>query len=250
MSSKVITAAILVIGNEILSGRTQDTNSNAIASALSAHGVRLMEIRVVPDIQGRIVEGVNTLRSAYDYVFTTGGIGPTHDDITADSIAAAFGVNIGVRQDAYDILLAHYGQENLTDARLRMARIPDDATLIPNPVSAAPGFILENVYVMAGVPQIMRAMLDNVISVIQGGAPILSGSIACNLPESALASDMEALQNAYPDLEIGSYPYYRNGVQGLSIAVRGVECEVVMRALNEMADILRSRGEEPLVNYP
>lgn len=248
--NRIYTAAVLVIGNEILSGRTQDTNTNTIARALSEKGIRLLEARVVPDITERIVEALNALRAQYDYVLTTGGIGPTHDDITADSIAAAFDVGIGIHQDAYAILERHYGSENLTDARLRMARIPDGAQLIPNPVSAAPGFHIGNVYVMAGVPQIMRAMLDYVVGGLQGGAEILSASLSCSLSESSMADAMTSLQEAYPALEVGSYPHFRNGVQGLSIAVRGTDKGALQKAILQMAEIVKSRGEEPEITMP
>lgn len=248
--NRTYTAAVLVIGNEILSGRTQDTNTNAIARVLSEKGIRLLEARVVPDITERIVDAVNALRAGYDYVLTTGGIGPTHDDITAQSIAAAFDVGIGIHQEAYAILERHYGAENLTDARLRMARIPEGAALIPNPVSAAPGFIIGNVYVMAGVPQIMRAMLDYVAGGLQGGAAILSASLSCSLPESAMAGAMGALQDAYPDLEVGSYPHFRDGVQGLSIAVRGTDKALLQKAILEMAEIVRNRGGHADITFP
>lgn len=247
---KTYTAAVLVIGNEILSGRTQDTNTNTIAKALSGHGIKLLEVRVVPDIADRIIQAVNDLRSRYDYVLSTGGIGPTHDDITADSMAAAFGVGIDVRQDAYDILLKHYGKDELSDARLRMARIPDGAVLIPNPVSSAPGFQLGNVYVMAGVPQIMQAMLDYVVRGLERGAAILSASLSCTLPESALADAMGALQDKYPDVEVGSYPYFRSGIHGLSIAVRGIDKDVLKAAIYEIAEIVKERGGAPEITLP
>jgi len=248
--NKVYTAAVLVIGNEILSGRTQDTNTNTIAKALSEKGVRLMEARVVPDIKDRIIETVNDLRTRYDYVLSTGGIGPTHDDITADCMAAAFGVSIDVRQDAYEILLRHYGKEDLTDARLRMARIPQGAELIPNPVSAAPGFRLGNVYIMAGVPQIMRGMLDHVVSGLNGGHSILSASLSCALPESALADAMGALQKKYPEIEVGSYPHFRGGAHGLSIAVRGINKDMLKAAILEMAGIVKDLGGAPELTFP
>ncbi|MFP4314533.1 MAG: competence/damage-inducible protein A [Alphaproteobacteria bacterium] len=242
------TAAVIVIGNEILSGRTQDINTSFIAEKLTGRGVRLEEVRVIPDVKEKIVTTVNEMREAHDYVFTTGGIGPTHDDITAESIAEAFGVEIDVNNDAFRMLEKHYGLEELTPPRAKMARIPHGATLIPNPVSAAPGFCLDNVYVFAGVPRIMQAMLEHVLDNLEGGDPVLSASISCSLPESEMAEDVGTLQEKYPDIEIGSYPHFRGGILGLSIVLRSPDKDILKQASDELVAIIKDRGEDPLVS--
>lgn len=213
-------ACLIVIGNEILSGRTQDENIRFIASALGEIGVVLGEVRVIPDVTETIVTTVNNCRSAFTYVFTTGGIGPTHDDITSAAIAQAFNVPIIIYAEARAILVKYYGQENLNAARLKMAEIPEGAKLIPNPVSAAPGFIMENVYVMAGVPSIMRAMFDSIKSELKGGAKISSKTLTAYLTEGQLAEGMAQIQNRFPEVEIGSYPFMKNGRLGTSIVSR------------------------------
>jgi molybdenum cofactor synthesis domain-containing protein len=219
------TAAMLVIGDEILSGRTRDTNTNYLATELTARGIRLMEARVVADNQPAIIAAVNALRTTWDHVFTSGGIGPTHDDITADAIAAAFGVNITHRPDAMALLTAHYQRANLpfNEARQRMARIPDGATLIDNPVSTAPGFTLGNVHVMAGVPKIFEAMVAGVLPTLTGGDPLLSQSLRVNRGEGEIAADFAALAAQYPELSLGSYPFTVNGVYGTNLVIRGTD---------------------------
>ena len=219
------TAAMLVIGDEILSGRTRDTNTNFIATELTARGIRLMEARVVADEQPAIIAAVNALRAAWDHVFTSGGIGPTHDDITADAIAAAFGVPITHRADAMALLQAHYVRAGLpfNEARQRMARIPDGAVLIDNPVSTAPGFTLGNVHVMAGVPKIFEAMVAGVLPRLTGGDPLLSQSLRVNRGEGEIAGPFAALAAAYPDLAMGSYPFTVNGVFGTNLVIRGTD---------------------------
>lgn len=219
------TAAMLVIGDEILSGRTRDTNTNFLATELTARGIRLMEARVVADEQPAIIAAVNALRAAWDHVFTSGGIGPTHDDITADAIAAAFGVPITHRADAMALLQAHYVRAGLpfNEARQRMARIPDGAVLIDNPVSTAPGFTLGNVHVMAGVPKIFEAMVAGVLPRLTGGDPLLSQSLRVNRGEGEIAGPFAALAAAYPDLAMGSYPFTVNGVFGTNLVIRGTD---------------------------
>lgn len=219
------TAAMLVIGDEILSGRTRDTNTNYIATELTARGIRLMEARVVADDQPAIIAAVNALRGAWDHVFTSGGIGPTHDDITSDAIAAAFGVPITHRADAMDLLTAHYERSGLpfNEARQRMARIPDGAILIENPVSTAPGFSLGNVHVMAGVPKIFEAMVAGVLPTLTGGDPLLSQSIRVNRGEGEVAGQFGALAAEYPDLTMGSYPFTVNGAFGTNLVIRGTD---------------------------
>lgn len=219
------TAAMLVIGDEILSGRTRDSNMHHLANELTRHGIRLMEVRVVADEHADIVGAINALRTRWDHVFTSGGIGPTHDDITADAVAAAFGVAIGVRDDARALLAAHYQRAGMefNTARQRMARIPDGAGLIDNPVSTAPGFTLGNVHVMAGVPNIFQAMVASVLPTMTGGAPLLSQSLQVNRGEGEIAEPFGALAADYPDLTMGSYPFIRNGAHGTNLVIRGTD---------------------------
>lgn len=219
------TAAMLVIGDEILSGRTRDGNTHYLAGELTARGIRLMEARVVPDDQAEIVAALNALRARWDHVFTSGGIGPTHDDITADAVAAAFGVAIDHRADALALLQAHYdraGQE-FNAARRRMARIPEGARLIDNPISTAPGFTLGNVHVMAGVPNIFQAMVAGVLAGIAGGAPLLSQSLRVDRGEGEIAGPFADLAAAFPDLSMGSYPFVQNGAYGTNLVIRGTD---------------------------
>ena len=216
-----VTAAVLVIGDEILSGRTKDRNVGYIAEYLTKAGVDLREARVVPDVEDEIVAAVNALRARYDYVFTTGGIGPTHDDITADSIAKAFGVEIGEDPRALAIMGERYKPDEFTPARRRMARIPTGASLIANPVSKAPGFRLGNVIVMAGVPSVMQAMLDDAILGVKTGTPMLNAAIeADNLPEGVYGEALREIAEARPSVSIGSYPSYRDGKFRNQIVVR------------------------------
>ena len=234
-----VTAAILVIGDEILSGRTKDKNIGTIADYLSAMGIDLSEVRIVPDVEAEIVAAVNALRQRYSYVFTTGGIGPTHDDITADSIAKAFGVGIGEHPEAIRMLLERVRPEDLNEARRRMARIPDGAELIRNDVSKAPGFKLGNVIVMAGVPAIMRNMLDNVAPQLEGGARMVAESIdAEGLPEGAYAAGLGVLAKVHPDVSIGSYPSFSPDGFRNQIVVRGKDATRVAAARAAVATLL------------
>jgi len=230
------TAAMLVIGDEILSGRTRDANMYHLAGELTAVGIDLCEVRVVSDDPGAIVAAVRALSRAYDTVFTSGGIGPTHDDITADNVAKAFDRPIGVRDDARAILAAHYENsgQHLNEARLRMARIPDGATLIDNPISAAPGFTLENVHVMAGVPTIFQAMVASVLPTLTGGAPIISQSQRIYRGEGDIAGPLGALAKRYSNLSIGSYPFQQDGVFGAHIVIRGSDAAQVTAAMAEL----------------
>jgi molybdenum cofactor synthesis domain-containing protein len=243
---KIVTAAMLVIGNEILSGRTKDANLNYIATGLTEVGVRLMEARVVPDIEARIIEAVNALRAAYDYVFTTGGIGPTHDDITAESVAKAFGVRLIKHPKAAALLLAHYGAANATEARMRMAHTPEGAELIDNPVSIAPGFRVENVYVMAGVPAICKAMFDGIKGSLAHGDKVLSKTVGGFIGEGVIAQDLGALQQRYPALDIGSYPFFRQGKFGASFVIRGTDAAAIGNAADELRKIIRALGAKPI----
>ncbi len=227
------TAAMLVIGDEILSGRTRDSNMHFLARHLTERGITLCEARMVPDVQDRLVAALDALRTRYDHVFTSGGIGPTHDDITADAVAAAFGVPLGIRDDARAILAAHYERTGLelNAARLRMARIPEGAVLIENPVSAAPGFSLGNVHVMAGVPAVFEAMVASVLARIAGGQALFSQSLTIPRGEGEIAGDLAELAAANPDLSIGCYPFQRDGAFGATVVVRGADKAQVDAAL-------------------
>jgi molybdenum cofactor synthesis domain-containing protein len=233
------TAAMLVIGDEILSGRTRDGNTHYLAGQLTGIGVRLMEVRVVPDDQAAIVAAVNALRAAYGTVFTSGGIGPTHDDITADAMAVAFGVAITHRADAMALLAAHYARAGLdfNDARQRMARIPEGAVLIDNPVSVAPGFTLGNVHVMAGVPNIFAAMVASVLPTLTGGEPLLSQSLRVMRGEGEIAGPFGALAAEYPDLSMGSYPFTQNGAMGTNLVIRGTDAGRIDAAMLRLAGL-------------
>ncbi|HEX9858612.1 MAG TPA: molybdopterin-binding protein [Paracoccaceae bacterium] len=230
-------AAMLVIGDEILSGRTRDANTQYLATQLTRHGIRLMEVRVVADTRPAIIAAVNALRATYDHVFTSGGIGPTHDDITAESIAAAFGVPISHRADAMALLQAHYDRTGLVfnEARQRMARIPEGAALIDNPVSAAPGFSLGNVHVMAGVPNIFQAMVASVLPTLTGGEPLLSQSLRVNRGEGEIAAPFAALAAEFPDLSLGSYPFIQGGAYGTNLVIRGTDAARLDAAMARLA---------------
>ncbi|MCC1491059.1 molybdopterin-binding protein [Cognatishimia sp. F0-27] len=233
------TAAMLVIGDEILSGRTRDANMHHLAQEFTKHGIDLREVRIVSDDRAAIVSALNALRAAHDTVVTSGGIGPTHDDITADCVAEAFGVTIDVRDDARALLQAHYDRQGseLNEARLRMARIPEGASLIDNPVSIAPGFSLENVHVMAGVPSVFQAMVASVLPTLTGGAPLLSQTLRIERGEGDIAGPLGKLADRYPTLSIGSYPYQKNGVFGSNVVVRGADGAEVDRAITELASL-------------
>lgn len=233
------TGAMLVIGDEILSGRTRDINAHVLAQKLTERGIDLIEVRFVPDDEGRIIAALDALRGAADHVFTSGGIGPTHDDITADCVAKAFGQGIGVRADARAILEAHYARmgTEVNAARLRMARVPDEARLIDNPVSGAPGFSVENVHVMAGVPKIFEAMLDGLLPGLTGGVPLLSKSLRVERPEGEIALALGQVAEAYPEASIGCYPFNVAGTTGCNLVVRSKDAgllETVAGALERL----------------
>jgi molybdenum cofactor synthesis domain-containing protein len=238
------TAAMLVIGDEILSGRTRDSNMHFLARALTDHGIRLAEARVVADHHDLIKQAVQALSAGYDHVFTSGGVGPTHDDITADAVADAMGASIDIRADARAILQAHYdrqGQE-LNAPRLRMARIPEGATLIDNPISAAPGFVIGNVHVMAGVPTIFEAMLASVLPTLTGGAPMLSQSFRVVRGEGDIAEALGQLAKDHPEVSIGSYPFHRDGVHGSNIVVRSQDGAAVDAVMGRLARLFPATG--------
>lgn len=236
------TAAMLVIGDEILSGRTRDSNLHYLAQQLTQHGIRLAEARIVEDDHAAIVAAVKSLSATYDHVFTSGGIGPTHDDITADAIAAAFDTPITHRADAMALMAAHYDRAGLpfNEARQRMARIPDGALLIDNPISTAPGFTLGNVHVMAGVPNIFQAMVASVLPGMTGGAALLSQTLRINRGEGDIASDFGALAAEFPDLSMGSYPFNLNGAHGTNLVIRGTDPGQIDLAMSRLAALFAS----------
>ncbi|HVL71432.1 MAG TPA: molybdopterin-binding protein [Beijerinckiaceae bacterium] len=226
-----VTAALIVIGDEILTGRTKDKNIGYVAEYLTNVGIDLREVRIVPDVEEEIVAAVNALRARYTYVLTTGGIGPTHDDITADAVAKAFGVPIGIDERAKAMMLERYKPEDLNEARLRMARIPEGADLVENPVSKAPGFKIGNVIVMAGVPSIMQAMLDNVVPMLRTGARMVLQTIeAAGVPEGLYAAGLGEIAQAHPGVSIGSYPSFSAAGFRNQIVVRGKDAALVAGA--------------------
>jgi len=246
-----VNAALIIIGNEILSGRTQDVNVQYIATGLNDVGVRLREVRVVADDPDAIIAAVNALRAANDYVFTTGGIGPTHDDITSECVARAFGVPLLRDPRAVERLARLIKPENLNEARLRMANIPQGADLIDNPVSAAPGFILGNVYVMAGVPRIMQAMWAELGPTLKGGQPIISRAVhALRVSEGLIADGLSAIQARYPALDLGSYPYYRPTGNGVSIVAKGTDAASAEAAIAEVTALMLTLGVDPVQGEP
>ena len=238
------TAAILIIGDEILSGRTRDANMHYLAGELGRIGIDLKEVRVVADETAAIVAAVNALRAGYTHVFTSGGIGPTHDDITADAVAAAFGMALHVRDDARAILAAHYDRAGLefNAARQRMARIPEGALLIDNPISIAPGFSLENVHVMAGVPDIFKAMVASLLPRLTGGKPVLSQTLRVDRGEGVVAEPLGTLAAEFADLSFGSYPFIQNGAYGTNIVVRGTDAARIDAAIGRLAALFPGDG--------
>lgn len=241
------TAALLVIGDEILSGRTADRNVSQVATWLNIQGIRLAEVRMVPDVLERIASAVNTLRASYDYLFTTGGIGPTHDDITVDSIAAAFGVPVVIHPEARAILEDYYSDRGgLTDARLRMARVPQGAELIANPLSGAPGVKLENVYILAGVPNIAARMLRALDGKLAGGKPIVSVTVGAFATESEIADLLRDTEAAHEGVAIGSYPFFKDGRHGANFVIRSEDGERAEACAQELGRRLAAAGYEPV----
>ena len=215
-----VNAAILIIGNEILSGRTQDTNTSTLAIWLNSIGVKVEEVRVIPDNEKTIIDTLNLLRSTYDYIFTTGGIGPTHDDITAKSVAKAFGIKYEIHKEAFKILEAYYKPGEFNEGRQKMVWMPENAELILNPTSGAPGFSVKNVFCLPGVPSILKSMLGGLKNKIVGGQPILSHTISLRTVESEIANSLTKVQDQNKDVEIGSYPFFHAGKLGVSIVIR------------------------------
>ncbi|MEM9178661.1 MAG: molybdopterin-binding protein [Pseudomonadota bacterium] len=243
------TAAICLIGDELLSGRTRDINTQTIARYLAPFGIPVKEVRIVPDEQDRIVDAVNSLRATYSYVFTTGGIGPTHDDITADAIAAAFGVGIAEHPEAAALLAARYEEmgTEFTSARRRMARVPDGASLIENRVSGAPGFQTGNVFTLAGVPKIVEGMLDDIGHRLESGAIVMSITVrGAGLREGDLAEALAALSEQYPDVSIGSYPWFQTlQDHGVALIARGTDADALEQIRQDLDNLVRAQGVEP-----
>jgi len=242
--SNNITACVIIIGNEILSGRTQDLNLVYIGKRCDELGIQLNETRVIADIEACIVDTVNECRASFTYVFTTGGIGPTHDDITSASIAKAFGKKVIRNDDAVAAMDRYYDSDKLTEARLKMADVPEDAVLIDNPVSGAPGFQLDNVFVLPGVPIIMQAMFEGITDRLTGGAPMLSNNVVTNLGESALAEDLSKLQDKFTDVSIGSYPYFRKGKLGVNLVLRTTDAGRLAQLREELRSMIKNLGGE------
>ena len=243
-TDKIWTAGLLVIGDEILSGRTHDKNIAQIASWLQVQGIRLTEVRVVSDDIDAIVVAVNALRDSYDYLFTTGGIGPTHDDITVDAVAQALGVPVIVHPEARAILADYYGSRGmeLTDARLRMARTPEGADLIPNRMSGAPGIKIGNVHLMAGVPHITAQMLDALTGTLEGGAPLISETVGGFIPESEVSEILREVEKAHEGVQIGSYPFFREGRVGANFVIRSTRQELIDSAIDTLCEALGEEG--------
>ena len=243
MTSRIFTAGLVVIGDEILSGRTHDKNIAQVASWLQVQGIRLSEVRVVPDVVNRIVEAVNTLRERYDYLFTTGGIGPTHDDITVDAVAQALRVEVVVHPEARAILERYYEDKGgLNEGRLRMARVPDGADLIPNRMSGAPGIKIGNCHLMAGVPHITAGMLDALTGTLEGGAPLISETVGGYIPESEVSALLRETEKAHDECQIGSYPFFREGKVGSNFVVRSTDPEALAACVRDLTAGLDDAG--------
>jgi len=242
---RIWTAALVVIGDEILSGRTHDRNIAQVASWLQVQGIRLLEVRVVPDREDAIGSAVNALRVCHDYLFTTGGIGPTHDDITVDAVALALGRPVVVHPEARRILEEYYvTRGGLNDARLRMARVPQGAELIPNRMSGAPGIRIGNVFLMAGVPHICAQMLDALTGTLEGGAPLLSETIGCLVPESEVADLLREVEKAHPQCQIGSYPFFRDGKVGANFVIRSTDAGELRSCADTLCEALGDAGHD------
>jgi len=239
-----VNAAILIIGNEILSGRTQDTNTSTLATWLNSIGVKVGEVRVVPDIEKTIIDTLNLLRTTYDYVFTTGGIGPTHDDITAESVSKAFGLKYEIHKEAYEILKAYYKPGEFNEGRQKMVWMPENANLILNPTSGAPGFNVENVFCLPGVPSILKSMLGGISNRIVGGKPILSLTISLKTVESEIANALTKVQDDNQDVEIGSYPFFQAGKLGVSIVIRSEDQSKIDNCNSQILEFVNEKKIE------
>ena len=245
---KKVNAGILIIGNEILSGRTKDTNTSTLAIWLNSIGINVAEVRVIPDIEKTIIDNLNIFRSTYDYVFTTGGIGPTHDDITAQSVSKAFGVNYEVHKEAFKILEDYYKPGQFNKGRQKMAWMPANANLILNPTSGAPGFNVENVFSLPGVPSILKAMIGGLKNKLAGGAPIISKTIGLNTVESEIASYITQIQNKNKEVQIGSYPFFKSGKVGVSIVMRSENEIHIDKCVKQIEDFIKIKNIKILNN--
>ena len=243
-ANKKLNAAIIVIGNEILSGRTQDVNVASISNWLNDLGVKLEEVRIIPDVEQNIVKTITEVRKKFQYVFTTGGIGPTHDDITAKSVSKAFKVKYCYHPQAYKILESYYKKGKFNLGRKKMAKMPKSASLIFNPSSGAPGFIIDNVYCLPGVPSILKSMLGGLNSKIKGGKKILNKTIALRTVESEIASSLEKVQNNFKDVEIGSYPFFKQGKIGVSIVIRSTDEELISLCNKDIENFIKRKKIE------
>ena len=244
MKKKNINASIIIIGNEILSGRTQDTNTGSLAIWLNSLGVKVLEVRVIPDVEKTIIETINTLRKKYNYVFTTGGIGPTHDDITAQSVSKAFGKKYEIHKEAFKILEAYYKPGEFNEGRQKMVWMPKDSSLIINPTSGAPGFFIENVFCLPGVPSILKSMLGGLKDKIIGGEPVISQTISLRTVESEIAKSLTKVQNNNKDVEIGSYPFFQAGKLGVSIVLRSESQSRIDSCNNEILEFIQKKKIE------
>jgi molybdenum cofactor synthesis domain-containing protein len=245
MDDQAVTACVLIIGNEILSGRTQDVNLNHIALTLGGWGIQVREARVVPDIESAIVDAVNYAREAYDYVFTTGGIGPTHDDITADCIAEAFGVPIVINETIADLIRQRPAPPDVMESRLRMARVPDGAQLVDNATGGPPGFRVDNVYVMAGIPGVMQAMLASLEGKLRSGPIVRTRSVTAFLGESQIAGALREIQEQFPGVDLGSYPFFKQERYGTSLVMRGTDEGLLDEMLEAVKQAIVAAGETP-----
>ena len=244
--NKKVNAVIVVIGNEILSGRTQDVNIAYLSTWLNELGVKVEEVRVIPDVENSIVHTINEVRKNFTYVFTTGGIGPTHDDITSRSIAKAFNLSYGYHKEAYEILEKYYKPGEFNDGRKKMAKMPAKASLIYNPSSGAPGFIIDNVHCLPGVPEILKSMVDGLTNRIIGGKKILNKTITLRTVESEIAGPLEKVQNKYEHVEIGSYPFFKQGKVGVSIVVRSTDKNLILDCCKDIKDFVKKKKIETI----
>ena len=243
-NKKEITAGIIIIGNEVLSGRTKDINTSTLAKWLNSLGINVKEVRVIPDIESKIIETVNSLRKQFNYIFTTGGIGPTHDDITAESISKAFNLEYGFHKEAYLILEKYYKPGEFSDGRKKMAKMPTTAKLILNPTSGAPGFYVQNVFCLPGVPSILQSMIGGLKNILIGGDPILNLTVSLRTVESEIAKSITEIQNNNTDVEIGSYPFFKAGKLGVSIVLRSSNKDKLDACNSELIKFIKSKKIE------
>ena len=243
-NKKVITSGIIIIGNEVLSGRTKDINTSTLAKWLNSLGIEVKEVRIIPDNEATIIETINRLRKKFEYIFTTGGIGPTHDDITAESVSKAFNIGYGFHKEAYSILEKYYKPGEFSEGRQKMAKMPTSAKLILNPTSGAPGFYIENVFCLPGVPSILQSMIGGLNNILVGGDPILNKTISLRTVESEIAKSITEIQNKYKDVEIGSYPFFRAGKLGVSIVLRSSKKNKLDQCNSEVIEFVKFKKIE------